>query len=109
MISGEKFLIISMLVVKEYGIMKTTLCMMAILLALSCAVPAFASCSLDNGKLTGSACSVKDIQNLEKEKMQEKVIFKGEKNLRPVRINPEIKNPEESQCIFCLQKALFEK
>lgn len=61
------------------------------------------------GETTGGACSVKDIKNLENQKMQEKVIVKGGKNLRPVKITPEIKNPEQTQCVFCLQESLFEK
>lgn len=61
------------------------------------------------GESTGGACSVKDIKNLEKAKMQEKVTVKEGQNLRPVQTSPEIKNPEQTQCIFCLQEGLFEK
>lgn len=89
--------------------MKTTLSIMAILLVMVCATPVFASCSLQSGKETGGACSIKDIKKVEKERMQEKVNLTGEKNLKPVKINPEIKNPDEEQCIFCLQKAIFGK
>lgn len=66
------------------------------------------ACQL-KGESTGGACSVKDIKKLENQRMQEKVIVKEGKNLRPVKITPEIKNPEQTQCIFCLQEGLFEK
>lgn len=87
--------------------MKMTLCMIISLLTMFFMVQASA-CPI-KGETTGSACSVKDIQNLEKNKMQEKVNVTGEKNFRPVKITPEIKNPEQTQCIFCLQESLFEK
>lgn len=67
------------------------------------------ACPLDKGNITGGACSVKELKNLENQRMQEKVIVKEGKNLRPVKITPEIKNPEQTQCIFCLQEGLFEK
>lgn len=90
--------------------MKTTLNTLAILLTMIFAMQAFA-CPPQGENITGGACSVKDIKNLEKSKMQEGVNFnlKGEKNLRPVRLNPEITKPDESQCIFCLQKVIFGK
>lgn len=87
--------------------MKMILCAILSLSLMVLSTQVFA-CAL-KGKETGSACSVKDIQNLEKNKMQETVSVKGGKNLRPVRITPEIKNPEQPQCIFCLQEGLFEK
>lgn len=92
----------------EYGIMKMIFCVVVYLSIIFSSMQAFA-CSLDKGQATGGACSVKDIQNLEKNKVQEKVNTRGEKNLRPVKITPEIKNPEQAQCIFCLQEGLFEK
>jgi len=75
-----------------------------------CAMPTFA-CASQSGNVTGGACSVKDIKKLENERMQEKVNFnlKGDKNLRPVKMNPEIKNPDEESCIFCIQKAILGK
>lgn len=87
--------------------MKMTLCMIISLLTMFSIMQASA-CPL-KGEKTGGACSVKDIQNLEKERMQEKVTITGGKNLRPVKINPEIKNPEETSCIFCLQEGVFGK
>lgn len=92
--------------------MKMTLCMIISLLTMVSMMQASA-CPI-KGEATGSACSVKDIQNLEKERMQEKADFnlgglKEGKNLRPVKINPEIKNPEETSCIFCLQEGVFGK
>lgn len=92
--------------------MKMTLCMIIFLLTMFSMMQASA-CPL-KGETTGGACSVKDIQNLEKSKRQEKADFNlgglnGEKNLRPVKINPEIKNPEETSYIFCLQEVVFGK
>jgi len=93
--------------------MKMTLIMLTILLAMFGAVPVFASCPVRNGELTGAACSVNGIKNLEKSKMQmqEKVDFnpKTERNLRPVKSNLEIRNPDEESCIFCMQEAIFGK
>ena len=98
-----------------YGSMKTALKTLVILFAMFCAMPIFA-CPSQSGDVTGGACSVKDIKKLENERMgqgmQEGVNFNlrglnGEKNLRPVKINPEIKNPSEESCIFCMQKAIF--
>ncbi len=88
--------------------MKMILCALVSLSIIFASMQAFA-CALDKGNITGSACSVKDIQNLEKAKMQEKVIIKEGKNLRPVKVTPEVKNPEQTPCIFCLQEGLFEK
>lgn len=91
--------------------MKMMLCALVSLSMLFVSMQPFvqtSACPL-KGESTGGACSVKDIKNLENQRMQEKVIVKGEKNLRPVKINPEIKNPEQTQCIFCLKEGLFEK
>ena len=87
--------------------MKTILCAILSLSIMMVSLQASA-CAL-KGTETGSACSVKELQNLEKTKMQETGFVKGEKNLRPVRITPEIKNPEQTQCIFCIQRGLFDK
>lgn len=96
--------------------MKMTLCMIISLLTMFSIMQPFvqtSACPI-KGEATGSACSVKDIQNLENQRMQEKADFnlgglKEGKNLRPVKINPEIKNPEETSCIFCLQEGVFGK
>jgi hypothetical protein len=90
----------------EDGSMKMTFSILIILLAMVCTVPASA-CSLQKDKETGGACSIKDIKKVENQRMQEKVIFKSGKNLRPVKVSPEIKNPDEESCIFCLQKVIF--
>lgn len=87
--------------------MKMIFCAVVSLSLMMVSMQAFA-CAL-KGEETGGACSVKDIKNLEKAKMQEKVDWQGGKNLRPVKISPEIKNPEQPQCIFCLQEELFGK
>lgn len=89
--------------------MKITINTLVIILVMLLTLPAFAVCPVHKGKLTGSACSINDIKNVENQRTQEKVNLKGEKNLRPVKVTPEIKNSEESQCIFCLQEALFGK
>lgn len=96
----------------EYGIMKMTLCMIISLLTMFSIMQASA-CPL-KGETTGSACSVKELQKLEKQRTQDNAGFsgfnlKGEKNLRPVKLSPEVKNPEQTQCIFCLQESLFGK
>lgn len=85
--------------------MKMILCMIFMLTILSMQALA---CPL-KGETTGSACSISDIKKLEKTKMQEKAVVKEGKNLRPVKTTSEIKNPEQPQCIFCLQEGVFGK
>lgn len=91
--------------------MKMIFCAAVSLLLMCFSMQTFA-CSL-KGETTGGACSVKDIQRLENQRMQENTNFsgitKGEKNLRPVKLSPEVKNLEQTQCIFCLQEGLFGK
>lgn len=86
--------------------MKMILCMIFMLVILS-TMQALA-CPL-KGEETGGACSISDIKNIEKTKMQEKAVVKEGKNLRPVKTTSEIKNPEQPQCIFCLQEGVFGK
>lgn len=92
--------------------MKMTLCMIISLLTMFSIMQASA-CPL-KGETTGSACSVKELQKLEKQRTQDNAGFsgfnlKGEKNLRPVKVNPEINKPNEGECIFCIQETLFGK
>lgn len=72
------------------------------------------SCSQTEGNITGGACSIKDLQNLEKSNAsQEKGFFqlKPERNLRPVRSNPEIRQMPPEGCVFgrCFLKEVLEK
>lgn len=96
--------------------MKMMLCALVSLSMIFASIQSYSqafACGLDKGNITGGACSVKDIKKLENQRMQGNTDFSGivkeGKTLRPVKITPEVKNPEQTQCIFCLQEGLFEK
>ena len=78
------------------------------------ALPA-CGCSQENSaNITGGACSIKELNNLEKSKNQQMDIDSKSKvgiDLRPVRINPEIRKSEDSTCVFgkCLYKTILDK
>lgn len=76
------------------------------------AVPAY-SCSKESaGVTTGSACTIKELQNLEKAKNPVERFSqepKRERDLRPVRYTQEITNIKLKECTFgvCLPKSLL--
>lgn len=89
---------------------------LVILVAVFCAAstPTFACAKKAGDIVTGSACSIAEINNLEKAKhSQEKVDskLKNERNLRPVRLGPEIPKTTGDDCIFgnCLYKSVLGK
>lgn len=91
--------------------MKKIFKMLVVLFAVLCAIPAW-SCSLQTGNMTGGACSIKELNNLEKSRStKEKVNLysKKEKNLRPTRLNPEIMNICDVYCVFGMNLYLLEK
>lgn len=93
--------------------MKKMLKALMVLCAFICVVPAYA-CSQTGANITGGACSIKELQNLEKSNAsQEKVFFqlKPERNLRPVRSNLEIRQMPPEGCTFgrCLLKEVLNK
>lgn len=84
-----------------------------VLCALFFVLPVY-SCTQNEGNITGGACSIKELQNLENSKTsQEKVFFqsKTERNLRPVRSNLEIRQMPPEGCTFgrCLLKEVLNK
>lgn len=100
---------------KTLVIFVTVFCAVSILPSVNpFATPTFACAKKADDVITGSACSIAEINNLEKAKhSQEKVDFKlkNERNLRPVRLNPQIPKPMGDDCIFgnCLYKGVFGK
>lgn len=93
--------------------MKKIFTKLVVIFAVLCTMPVW-SCSREKGIVTGGACSIKELNSLEKSRNpQEKVNLnsKRERNLRPVRLNPEIIKPGEGSCVFgmCLKKNLLEK
>lgn len=76
------------------------------------AIPAY-SCSKESaGITTGGACTIKELQNLEKAKNPVERLNqepKGERDLRPVRYTQEITNIKLKECKFgvCLPKSLL--
>lgn len=95
-------------------IFKTLVILFAVFCTAS-AMPTFAACAKNPKDIvTGSACSIAEINNLEKAKhSQEKVDskLKNERNLRPVRLNKEIPKTVGDDCIFgiCLQNTILGK
>lgn len=93
--------------------MKKILKALTVICAFIFVLPVY-SCSQNEGNITGGACSIKELQNLENSKTsQEKVFFqlKPERNLRPVRSNTEIRQMPPEGCNFgrCLLKEVLEK
>lgn len=90
--------------------MEKTIKALLVFCAVLCVVPVFACTQDGNKNVTGAACSIKDLNNLEKNKnVQEKVMTpEREKDLRPVRLNQETPK-SDSDCLLgtCLQKSLF--
>ena len=95
--------------------MKKIFYALVILLFVSCAQTASA-CSQTEGSITGSACSIKNLYNLEKQSaVQKRAGFlsneeKGEKNLRPINKTPIIQKSDDD-CFFgmCLYRQVIEK
>lgn len=94
-----------------------------ILLILCCAfctIPAFA-CSSDKAEtVVGAACSISELNNLEKERTEKgkmssttagDINLDSERDLRPVKINTGTLVTPNGACIFgaCLSKSLFDK
>lgn len=93
--------------------MKKILSALVILLVVSCA-PAFAGCAINEKEIiTGSACSINELNNnnLEKSKLNPpKVLIrepKKERNLRPIRYQSKISNVEGCPTVICLNRILL--
>ncbi|MFA7658437.1 MAG: hypothetical protein WCY19_03290 [Candidatus Gastranaerophilaceae bacterium] len=91
--------------------MKKIFSTLAVFVAVSCVMPAFA-CPQEKAEITtGAACSIAELNNLEKSKRtQEKFNLdpKGSKDLRPVRlVVPEAKTGDGCQLFgMCLNQNL---
>lgn len=91
----------------------TTLVIFSVaLFTIYAATPVY-SCSKESKEIiTGSACTIKELQNLEKAKNPVERLNlepKGERDLRPVRYTQEITNIKLKECKFgvCLPKSLL--
>ncbi len=90
--------------------MKKILCTLVVLFAASC-VCAYA-CSLDQGSITGGACSIKNLENLETKSAQPKkenwAKLPDDKDLRPVNIYQGTIKSNDNVCLFgpCLRSRL---
>lgn len=96
--------------------MKKIFKMLVVLFAVLYMIPAWSypQCSQQMGNVTGGACSIKELNSLEKSRSsQEKVNLdsKKERNLRPLSLNPEITNVCDVYCVFGmnLRNSLLEK
>lgn len=93
--------------------MKKILSALVIILLASCA-PAFAGCAANEKEvITGSACSLNELNNnnLEKSKPKPpKVLIREprqERDLRPVRYQSKISNVEACPTVICLNRILL--
>lgn len=86
--------------------MKKIVYTLVILIAVSC-VQYASACPQAEGSMTGGACSIKELKNLEKSKtLQEPNLINLEKGLRPVRVSPEKKKPGCDVFGLCLRERL---
>lgn len=93
--------------------MKRNIKTLVIFLTLFCVVPVLGCSQVQRGIITGGACSISELNNLEKaETVKEQINpeIKDEKNLRPVKIVPKT-SKKGNICIFerCILKNLFGK
>ena len=79
-----------------------------------CTIPTFA-CSSDKAEtVSGAACSISELNNLEKKKTDKgktELEPKVEIDLRPVNKTPEIRSIDDRDCLFgeCLYKTILGK
>lgn len=94
--------------------MKKVFKTLVVLFVMFCTVPAFACSQKTTGSITGGACSIKELNNLENSKIVKgktnQFLYGTERNLRPVKPNFEKINTG-SDCIFgmCLYRNLLEE
>lgn len=78
-------------------------------------LPACASCPIKlNENITGAACSIQETNNLQKSKpVKENTdsISKNKRDLRPIRISPEIQKSNVDDCLFgmCIHRMIWDK
>lgn len=91
--------------------MKKIFTTLAVISAMFFVVPAFA-CSQEKAEvITGGACSIKELNNLEKEKTVKKNFLPlGERDLRPVKERP-VMPLSDDDCLFgmCLYRTILER
>lgn len=102
--------------IESVEVMKNVFTTLVILLAafftIYAVIPAYSCSKKSTGIVTGSACTIKELQNLEKAKNPVERFNqepKGERDLRPVRYTQEITNIKLKECTFgvCLPKSLL--
>lgn len=92
--------------------MKKILSALVVILLASYA-PAFACATNETGITTGSACSINELNNNNLEKVKakpEKIqpnLLKSQRNLRPVRFQASISNPQGCPELICLNRILL--
>lgn len=92
-------------------VMKKILSALVIIFAVSYA-PVFACATNETGITTGSACSINELNNApEKGKIKPQKIQinepKSQRNLRPVRSQANISNPQGCPAVICLNRILL--
>jgi len=78
--------------------------------AVFCAIPIYACSQNTADYATGGACSIKELNNLEKaEKLQANADETAERDLRPVKIVPKNVKFNEDYCVYgsCLRKKIL--
>lgn len=61
-------------------------------------------------QITGGACSIKDLNNLESTRASKAKSMGAERDLRPVKINSQMPKQQSDDCIFgkCLYRQILE-
>ena len=96
------------------GVMKKFFLVPVVLLVMLCGESVLACSQEATGNITGGACSISELNNLEKAKnATEKASLdsKGVKDLRPVKLVPQVPKSNDDSCLFgmCIYKTLLGK
>ena len=86
---------------------------LVVIVAVGCANPSFGECGQTKAEIvTGGACSISELRNIEKSKIatdKTGLNPKGERDLRPLRQKDEMNKLFDDDCLFgtCLLKTLL--
>ena len=78
-------------------------------------LPVCASCPIKlTENITGAACSVPELNKLEKGRSMKENLYskpKSERDLRPIRVTPEMNKSNNSDCLFgtCFYKTILDR
>lgn len=83
---------------------------LVILCCILCSTAVLACSQNNTANITGAACSIKELNNLEKNVVKQRKMINEERNLRPVKINPANTFSDDNDCLFgmCLYKKILD-